>query len=1023
MAHSGRQTERVARRRLSDLAETPELRRLFETSFPGLWDRSATGPGGVPSRREFLKLMGASLALAGLTGCRWPKETIVPATHQPVDRVPGVPVQYATAIELAGVATGLLVTSYDGRPIKIEGNDQHPFSRGKTSAWMQASILDLYDPDRSTNPVFYARAGREAQRLNRTSEDFAAFAREHFAALRTAGGAGLAVLAEPSSSPTLGDAQARFFQAFPQARWYAHDPLARDNEIAGARLAFGASYRTHLHLDKADVIVSLDNDFLMTHPAAVRYAADFAARRRAADGTMSRLYVFESNLTVTGAAADQRYPVRPSQIPGVLERLCAEVGKRSAEGELAQDLLSHRGRCVIVVGPQQPPNVHAMAHALNAALGAVGRTITYTAEDSALYNGPAAPLAGLTQQIESGAVTTLLILGGDPVRTAPPDLDLAARLAQVPTSIHLGVYRSATSGPCAWHLPQAHFLESWSDARAWDGSVSIVQPLIEPLYGGRTAAELLAQVSGDALTKGYDLVRRTFAARFAAGTPDVEAAWKQALHDGVVAGTAWPQAHPQAHPADEQPSARPATPYELHFAYDSRILDGRSANNAWLQEMPDPITKLTWGNAALLSPTDAAKIGVKQHGDIVKIELDGRSVEIPAYILPGHVDGAITLPLGYGRSSEAGQVAAGVGVDVNPLRRSANPYIAVGAKVTTTGRHHELALAQDPLAIQSRVGDAETQQRVPQLVREATLTHYKAHPRFAQEAAEAAAAAPLWQAREYNGHKWGLAIDLSACIGCGACVVACQAENNVPVVGPDEVRRGRDMHWLRVDRYFREGTKGRSDEGTRGDDVRVAFQPMMCVHCENAPCEQVCPVAATVHDEEGLNLMVYNRCVGTRYCSNNCPFKVRRFNWFYNHHGPHHPRSLHATHGAPGSLPGQLTRADLTDLEKLVNNPNVTVRSRGVMEKCTYCVQRIKTVTIRARNEGWSALPDGLIVPACAQACPTDAIVFGDLNDPHSRVRKLHDHNRAYTLLDELNVKPRTKYLARLRNPLERLEQ
>ncbi|HPM22969.1 MAG TPA: TAT-variant-translocated molybdopterin oxidoreductase [Phycisphaerae bacterium] len=1027
MTHSDRHTGPAYWRSLDEFAQTPEFRRFVEAEFHSL----APELLHPATRRQFLKLMGASLALAGLAGCRWPRETIVPAGRQPAGRIPGVPVQYATAFELDGVATGLLVTSYDGRPIKIEGNDKHPFSRGKTNTWMQASILDLYDPDRSRHPVGRSDPGG---RLTRTWDEFVAFARPHCAQLRAAGGAGLAVLSETSSSPSLTDMKGRFSQAFPQAQWFEYEPVSRDNERAGARLAFGRPYRTHLHLDKADVIVSFDSDFLMTHPAAVKYAGDFAARRRADDGTMNRLYVLENRPTVTGSMADHRYAVRSSQIRRALEHIASAVADKLGRGQdspipppggstplspaeadaIAADLVAHQGRCVVIVGPQQPPEAHAAAHVLNTWLGAPGQTVTFTGEPDADRPSHAESIVKLTAQMSAGQISTLVILGGNPVYNAPADVRFADALAKVANSIHLSTYVDETSQRCTWHLPRAHYLESWGDALAWDGSLSIVQPLIEPLYGGRTPLELLALLCDDKLTSGYDIVRRTFGNAFDFGV-DRARLWEDALHDGLVANSAWPLETPTL-TVGRIPEYAGGGTEEIVFAPDYSVHDGRFANNAWLQEWPDPITKLTWDNAALVSPAQAKNLGVKD-GDIVRIELatigqrqTPLALELPVYVLPGHAEGSLTVPLGYGRGRDAGAVGAGAGFNAYALRCAAEPDLALTFKLSKTGRKHALVTTQDHHAIDSQVGRAETQRRIGVLVREGTLAEYQHEPDFAQHVAHLPQLKSLWQEREYPDHKWGLAIDLSACIGCSACVVACQAENNIPVVGKDEVALGREMHWIRIDRYFK------GEPHAAPANVEIVHQPVTCTHCENAPCEQVCPVAATVHDEEGLNAMVYNRCIGTRYCSNNCPFKVRRFNWFYNHHGPHHPRSVN---GNAPALPGKLKQQDLTDIEKLLNNPAVTVRSRGVMEKCTFCVQRIMAAKIKARNERWDSIPDGLITPACAQACPTDAIVFGDLNDPNSRVRKLHAHNRAYEMLAELNIKARTRYLAKLRNPAE----
>jgi molybdopterin-containing oxidoreductase family iron-sulfur binding subunit len=544
--------------------------------------------------------------------------------------------------------------------------------------------------------------------------------------------------------------------------------------------------------------------------------------------------------------------------------------------------------------------------------------------------------------------------------------------------------------------------------------MSLVQPLIEPLYEGRTPCELLALLCDDERQRGYDITRRTFGILHDAGQ-DRAGLWKQALHDGVVAGTAFEVLSGLSCERRDEVAEGRAPGWEVAFVPDYALYDGRFANNAWLQEWPDPITKLTWDNAALVSPADARQLGLAGDGGMLELRQGVYTLSIPAYVLPGHAEGSITVPLGYGRGEAAGMVGAEVGFDAYRLRARASMGFATGVEVTATGERHALVTTQDHHAVRSAVGDAEKPGRVAMLAREGTVAHYRAHPHFAQHAVHHPPLASLWQERVYADHKWGMAIDLSACIGCGACVLACQAENNVPVVGKAEVAVGREMHWIRVDRYFAEAA---GDQAA----VQLVHQPLACVQCELAPCEQVCPVAATVHDTEGLNNMVYNRCIGTRYCSNNCPYKVRRFNWFYNHHGPYHPRSQRAEEtvrkDGVNLIPGEQRKAPLTEIEKLANNPDVTVRSRGVMEKCTFCVQRISRVKIKAKNEGWASIPDGLIQPACAQACPAGAIVFGDLNDPDSAVSRLHAGDRAYALLGELNVKPRTVYLAKLRNPV-----
>ncbi len=1029
-------------RSLDELADTPEFRRFVDSEFPTL----AQALNQPRTRRSFLKIMGASLGLAGLTACRWPREQIVPATKQPVNRVPGIPVEYATAIELGGVATGLLVTSYDGRPIKIEGNEQHPFSAGKSSTWMQASLLDLYDPDRTVLPVRRA----DGAAANVPWDEWTAFAREHFAALREQKGAGLAVLAEPSSSPTLSALRADFKRVLPQALWCEYDPLSRDNEREGARQAFGKPLRMHIDFAKADVVVSLDSDFLMTHPAALKYAREYAKRRRATDGQMNRLYVFESAYSVTGSNADHRVACRSgdiamttfllhSLVAGETEEVKESAVPPAVLNALAADLKKHLGRAVVIAGPQQPAAVHALVHAINHKLGAFGKTVTFTSEPDADRARHTTQIAELAGKMAAGDVKTLVILGGNPAYTAPAELDFGAGLKKVGVSIHLGLYDDETSSLCKWHVTQAHYLESWGDARAWDGTVSIVQPLIAPLYDGRSAIELVALMTGDKLASGYELTRRTFGIPGALGG---DALWNTALHDGVVKDSVDKPVDPGAPklPADTATAAEAGRPhddlplallaglkrgaFELNFRPDYKLLDGRFANNGWLQELPDPITKVTWDNAALISPTDAKSLGIDKNGQVLQLSVKNATLHAPAFILPGHAKGAITLTLGYGRGDACGRVGMNVGANAYALRRTENWWTIVDASASKTGAEHKLVSTQEHQAMKSKVGDDETQRRIPILIREATLEHYKEHPDFVKHppGVHLPIAATLWQAKEYKDHKWGMAIDLSACIGCGACMTACQSENNIPVVGKDEVALGREMHWIRVDRYF----KGEPE----ADTVEVVHQPVTCVHCENAPCEQVCPVGATMHDEEGLNAMVYNRCIGTRYCNNNCPYKVRRFNWYYNHHGPAHPRSTNADAGGakvgllgptkPGEpmlVPLKKDQTPLQDVEKLANNPRVTVRSRGVMEKCTYCTHRINEVKIQARNERWPSIPDGAITTACAQACPTDAIVFGDLNDKDSRVAKLHKESRAYETLEELYLRARTLYLAKIKNP------
>jgi molybdopterin-containing oxidoreductase family iron-sulfur binding subunit len=998
---SERGTARAYWRSLEERADTPEFRAFVAQEFPGLADELTS-----PSRRAFLRLMAASLGVAGLTACRWPKELIVPFASRPEGRIPGVPQQFATAIELLGSGAGLLVTSVDGRPVKVEGNPLHPYSLGAATTWAQASLLELYDPDRSQG-VVRCEAG---QRIAAVWDDFAAFARRHFAALRSRHGAGLAFLTEATSSPSVWRLRRKLQAALPEARWFMWDLGDRTSARDAMRMVAGFPWRPSYHLERAEVVVAIDADPLFAHPAALRLARDFAATRRADSGTMSRLWVFESGVTITGAAADERVALPPSAFVRASARLLAELARLGATlpaefaalvpaitalgadapgadaiVAAARDLAAHRGRALVLVGERQDAAVQVLGHLANLALGSLGETWTLLGseepDDSVV---PSVRLGELCGAMRGGQVETLLVLGGNPTYSAPPDLDFAGALAKVQTTIRLGLFDDETSRLCHWHLPQAHYLEAWGDVRAWDGTIAVQQPLIEPLFGGTSVLELLALVLGNGPAGGHELVRAAFRERAMPG--EGEQAWRRALHDGVVAGSGWvpaprdrrPEVARFARALDALAARRPEAGYELAFVPDASVYDGRFANNAWLQELPDPLTRLTWDNAALVSPSCASVLGVRP-GDLVRIARGGRVIEIAAFVMPGQADNTVVLPLGYGRTA-AGPVGNGVGFDTYALRTTDALRAVGGAVVTKTGRRYALATTQDHHVV-DRVGLEERGRRIAELVREGTLAEYLADPTFVRERGEEPELFSLWQERAGAGeHQWGMAIELSACIGCNACVVACQAENNIPVVGKEQVARGREMHWLRIDRYF---------AGTPAAP-RVVFQPVACQQCENAPCEQVCPVGATMHNEEGLNQQVYNRCVGTRYCSNNCPYKVRRFN-FFNYF------------------------KQVPQVERMVFNPEVTIRSRGVMEKCTFCIQRIEAVKITAKNER-RPVRDGDIVPACAQTCPTQAIVFGDLKDPDSRVARLHRHNRAYAVLGELNVRPRTRYLARLRN-------
>jgi MoCo/4Fe-4S cofactor protein with predicted Tat translocation signal len=971
---------------LEELAGDPAVEEMLRREFPeqaSLFD----DPVG---RRQFLTLMGASLALAGLTGCtRQPEEKIVPYVKPPEDVVAGRALFFATAVLDGGYAKGVLVESHLGRPTKIEGNPDHPASLGATDARGQASILDLYDPDRS-------------QTLTHIGEilpwgSFLASMKSALDAQRPLQGAGIRLLTETVTSPTLAAQIKGFLAEFPGAKWHQWEPAGRDAARAGAMLAFGRMVETQYRLD-ADVVVGLDADFVSDGPANLRNIREFTSRRKLEGGKneMNRLYAVECTPTLAGALADHRLPLKPSEVEDFTRALAAGVGvgaeATSAFGSgsqraawvaaLAKDLQAHAGSSVVVPGQYQTPAVHALAHAINAKLGNVGKTVLYAAPVEASPVDQLASLQDLAADMDRGAVSLLVIFGGNPVFTAPADLDFAAKMDKVPLRVHLGLHDDETAERCHWQVPEAHPLEAWSDARAVDGTVTLLQPLIAPLYpAAKSAHEMLAAFSARPERSGYDLVREYWSTQPMGA--DFETAWRRALHDGFVAGL---PAAPSLTPAVTQgdwgrAAARPTEAgLEIAFRPDPSVHDGRYANNGWLQELPKPLTKLTWDNAALMGPATGRTLGISierdvdgSHTDVVEIRLDGRSVKAPAWIMPGHPEGSITLHLGYGRW-RAGRVGTGAGFNAYALRTSAAPSWAGGAEARRTGERYRLACTQDHWSMEGRP-----------VVRSASLEEYEKEPAFAREMAEEPAPEmTLYPPYKYKGHAWGMSIDLNSCVGCNACMAACVSENNIPVVGKDQVARGREMHWIRVDRYY-------FGDPEKPETLETHHQPLPCMQCENAPCEAVCPVTATVHSDEGLNDQIYNRCVGTRYCSNNCPYKVRRFNFL-------------------------LYQDWDTPTFKLMRNPEVTVRSRGVMEKCTYCVQRIERVRIDARNQG-RPIRDGEIKTACQQACPGDAIVFGDVNDLQSRVSRLKAEPRNYALLAELNTRPRTTYLASVRNP------
>ncbi len=941
------------------------------------------------SRRNFLTLMGASLAMAGLASCRRPKERIVPYVQAPEEIVPGNPRQYATAMPLGNHSYGVLVTSHEGRPTKIEGNPLHPTSLGAANVYMQASILDLYDPDRSDSVM---------QGSNKKSwADFVTFWKTLEADYVANKGEGLAILAEPFAAPTLYWLKQDFLKRFPNATWVTWEPAGDENAVAGMKIAYGKPLRPVYHFDNAGVVLSLDSDFLMSEPDNITSAQGFAKWRRLATESdeMNRLYAVESAHTVTGSMADHRLRIKPSEVGPLAMALAVELKKQGLElkgidaapgdqkyakwiGAVARDLMANRGRCIIVAGQHQAPEVHALVASLNHALGAYLKTFSLrTLENTTLSDSGS--LAKLTEKMKAGDVDTLVMLGGNPVFTSPDDLGFAAALKKVNNRIHLSLHRDETSRQCDWHVPMAHFLEAWSDAQAGESQYSVIQPLIEPLHGGKSAVELLNLLASGEEKSGYELVRETWRKLIPNG---FDKRWRKTLHDGIYnlnkgfSGTAAVRRDVWDNIKKQELFRRSSDDLELVFTPSHSVYDGRYANNGWLQELPDPVTKLTWDNAALISPATAKEYSLT-NGDIVELKLNGRGLEIPVWIVPGQADRTVVLPFGYGRT-HAGRVGDEVGINTYVLRTTDAMWFATGLQMARTGRRRDdMANTQDHSSMEGRP-----------IVREATLEEYRKHPEFAKEMVEHPPLVALWDDHDYSkGYQWGMAIDLNACTGCNACVVACQSENNIPVVGREQVHKGREMHWLRIDRYF----NGKPEE------AGMVYQPVACQHCENAPCEQVCPVAATVHDKEGLNTMVYNRCIGTRYCANNCPYKVRRFNFF------------------------NFTR-DLPETVRMAQNPDVTVRSRGVMEKCTFCLQRINRTRRDAKLAG-REIRDGEVITACQQTCPTRAIVFGNVNDPNSEVSKIKKRNRNYDLLAELNVKPRTSFMAKIRNPNPELEE
>ncbi|MGD1031153.1 MAG: TAT-variant-translocated molybdopterin oxidoreductase [Opitutaceae bacterium] len=1047
-------------RSLGELADSPGFRSQLEREFPD----GASELDGV-GRRQFLKIMAASFALggAGLAGCRRPEAHILPFGKSVEGYIQGLPIYYATAMQLRRTALPLLAETHEGRPTKLEGNPTYATLGGSSSIHAQASLLDLYDPDRATA---HTRNGAVLDAAA-AGEVISGIGRAHLENK----GAGLAFLAESSSSPTRSRLVQELRRKLPQAVWAEYEPVSDEPAPEAARSAFGRPVKPIYRFAKAKRIVSIDADFFHSEAGSLTYAREFAKGRRVAneDDSMNRLYVAESIFTLTGSMADHRLRLASSHMLPFAAALAARItgddsygalgrqleGRESWIEECAADLSASKGESLVLAGSHLPAAVHAIAYAINAALGNIGRTIDFVEVEET----GAASIAELAGRIRSGAVKTLVILGGNPVYNAPSDLGWADLQRSVAEVVRFGACVDETSALAGTHIAAAHYLESWGDARTLDGTIVPVQPMILPLFGGLTEIEVIARIAGESNPDPHALVYATVTA-VAGGDP--EASFRRFLHDGLLAGSAYPRAPVDfdgsgiARLASEAPAPAPLgrDNLEVRFIADYKLDDGRFANNGWLQECPDPITKIAWDNAILVSPKLGKALGIDSKGSLLQVARDdtnqfekgietafvgevtlgGRKLRGPLHIQPGLSDFTIVLSLGHGRAA-SGRVGQGVGFDAYPLRSSKAPHFASGATLAVTDGRAILANVQEHWSMEGR-----------DIVREANIDEYHEKPDFVRELGLEAETPPaiddqgatmtpaqratdiprsnsLYQTPKFDGvHQWGMSIDLNTCIGCNACVIACQAENNIPIVGKDQVVRGRMMHWIRLDRYYSDGRIDGAAFGGGGnreipEDPQVSLQPVTCMQCELAPCEMVCPVNATVHDDEGLNVMAYNRCVGTRYCANNCPYKVRRFNFF-----DWNQRSIDSLYMGPLGPEG------MPELVKMAKNPEVTIRMRGVMEKCTYCVQRIENGKIRwkvqATREGRPGdvvVPDGTIKTACQQVCPVEAIVFGNILDPDSAVSRAKARPQDYPLLGYLNTRPRTTYLARLRNPNPRM--
>jgi len=1061
-------------RSLDELAETPGFKEHLAREFP----EGASSMEGV-DRRQFMRLMAASFALGGLglAGCRRPEAHILPYGKSVEYTVPGLPLYFATAMPLRKSAIPLLAETHQGRPTKLEGNPSYAPHGGASSLLAQASVLDLYDPERATE---HSKGGDtiSATQVN----DILAGINKTYAG----SGEGLAFLADESASPTRARLVAKLKKVFPKAIWAEYEPVQDEPPVAAAQASFGQNVKPVYRFAQAERIVSLDADFLHSEAGSLYYAREFAKGRRVTkkEDPMNRLYVAESGFSLTGSMADHRLRLASSHMLALTAALAnkvlaTEIFAPLAQGldfkdkdkwidECAKDLIEHAGRSLVVAGAHQPVQVHILVNAINAKLGNIGRTVDFVAVEPS----SASTISALATAIKGGSVKTLIVLGGNPAYNAPADLDFGVLLKSVPEVIRFGYYNDETSALSGTHIAATHYLESWGDARTVDGTIVPIQPMIMPLFNGMSEVELLARVAGESTFDAYEQVRATLGGD--------KKAFEKFLHDGLLEGSAYavvsvafdPQRSASAFAKNPAVSALSLSNLEVRFATDHKMDDGRFANNGWLQECPDPMTKISWDNAILVSPKLAHELGIvpagsllqvarmeegeftqgKENARVFEVTLNGRKLRGPVHIQPGLSNYTIVLPLGYGRT-KSGHIGTGAGFASYTIRTTDGMSFATGATLRDTGDRSKLANTQEHWSMEGR-----------DIVREANYEGeegYKENPTFVtgigmeshspaiygdlkpeefaqlspeQKAKITAARATttprgnsLYETPDLSGpnskfdgtHQWGMSIDLNTCIGCNACIIACQAENNIPIVGKDQVLRGREMQWIRLDRYYSDGNLDTRQIPLGGEqlnkilpeDPQVSMQPMTCQHCELAPCETVCPVNATVHDDEGINVMAYNRCIGTRYCANNCPYKVRRFNFF-----DFNKRATDALYMGPLGH-----QSDMPELVKMVKNPDVTVRMRGVMEKCTYCVQRVQQAKIaqkrKAGASGDVVIPDGTVKTACMQVCPVEAIIFGNVRDETSAVSRAKAQDRDYAVLGYLNIRPRTTYLGKLRNP------